>query len=103
MENKGIYFRLKPGKQQEYKKRHDKIWPEMVSILKNAGIRNYSIWCYGEMLFANYEIDDSAKAQEVLNNSEVYIRWRDYMEDIIFIDADTGQKEWDMELLFYLP
>ena len=32
------------GKLEEYKKRHDTIWPEMKTVLKNAGISNYSIW-----------------------------------------------------------
>ena len=34
--------RLMPGKEQEYRKRHDEIWPEMTENLNNQGIRNYS-------------------------------------------------------------
>ena len=32
--------RIKEGMQEEYKRRHDEIWPEMLALLKEAGIRN---------------------------------------------------------------
>ena len=35
---------LKDGKKEEYVRRHNEIWSEMVSVLKEAGIENYSIW-----------------------------------------------------------
>ena len=34
--------RIKPGMQEEYKRRHDEIWPEMLELLHAAGIRNRS-------------------------------------------------------------
>ena len=43
--------KIKPGMQAEYKRRHDAIWPEMKALLKSAGIRNYSIWSDGELVF----------------------------------------------------
>jgi L-rhamnose mutarotase len=36
-------MQLHPGKLAEYKKRHDEIWPELVALLKEAGISDYSI------------------------------------------------------------
>ena len=41
------YLGVRPGYEEEYKKRHDEIWPEMISELKAAGIRNYSIFRHG--------------------------------------------------------
>ena len=43
--------KIVPGMQEEYKKRHDNIWPEMKEVLAKAGIVNYSIWMQGEELF----------------------------------------------------
>ena len=37
--------------QAEYKRRHNEIWPEMVELLKSAGIKNDTIWPDGEVLF----------------------------------------------------
>ena len=41
-----IAFRmtLHPGQAAEYEKRHDEIFPELVTLLKDAGISDYSIW-----------------------------------------------------------
>ena len=59
--------KIVPGMQEEYKKRHDNIWPEMKEVLANAGIVNYSIWMQGEELFGYYEcekgVDYAAKVQ----------------------------------------
>ena len=42
---------VRPGYEDEYKKRHEEIWPEMVDMLQNAGVRNYSIFRHGLTLF----------------------------------------------------
>ena len=59
--------KIVPGMQEEYKKRHDNIWPEMKEVLANAGIVNYSIWMQGEELFGYYEcekgVEYAAKVQ----------------------------------------
>ncbi len=33
---------VRPGYEEEYKKRHDEIWPEMVEMLREAGLRRKS-------------------------------------------------------------
>lgn len=43
---------VRPGYEEEYKKRHEEIWPEMVDMLQNAGVRNYSIFRHGLTLLA---------------------------------------------------
>lgn len=40
-----------PGKMDEYKRRHSEIWPEMTTMLNQAGIHNYTIWNCGDELF----------------------------------------------------
>jgi L-rhamnose mutarotase len=43
MEKYAFKMSLNPGMEAEYKKRHDEIWPELVVLLKDAGISDYSI------------------------------------------------------------
>ena len=51
MEHMAWKGRIKPGCKAEYQKRHAEIWPEMVQVLKDAGICNYSIfYCNDELL-----------------------------------------------------
>lgn len=81
--------RIAEGKKAEYVKRHDEIWPEMIELLKSAGIKNYTIWNVGDTLFGYYEcekgIEFAAKTQAT---SEVVERWNVYMKDILIMDKD---------------
>ena len=67
--------RLKPGMLEEYRRRHDRIWPEMSEVLDEAGIRNYTIWTDGAELFGYYECDSVAYAAGVQAQSPVVDRW----------------------------
>lgn len=96
----GIYFRVKEGCSEAYAKAHANIWPGMREVLNEAGICNYSIWNLGEMLFAYYEVEDMKHMNQVLASSEIYKKWRIYMEDFIYIEDGTGRKEWPMEMVF---
>ncbi len=81
--------RIAPGKKSEYIKRHDEIWPEMVALLKSAGIKNYTIWNVGDTLFGYYECEKGRKfASDTQANSPVVDRWNEYMKDILIMDKD---------------
>ena len=49
--------KVKKGCLEEYIRRHDQIWQEMKDVLKEASIRNYTIWTDGEQLFGYYECE----------------------------------------------
>ena len=85
--------RIRPGMQEEYKRRHDAIWPEMKALLKQAGIRNYSIWSDGDVLFGYYECEKGiAFAERTQAQSPVVDRWNAYMQDVLelVMDPETG-------------
>ena len=81
--------KIVPGMQEEYKKRHDNIWPEMKEVLANAGIVNYSIWMQGEELFGYYECEKCVEyAAKVQAESDVVKKWDEYMKDILIMEKD---------------
>ncbi|MBR5626717.1 MAG: L-rhamnose mutarotase [Thermoguttaceae bacterium] len=88
---------------EEYKRRHREIWPEMVEVLKAAGIRNYSIWLVGNIVFGYYECEKGADyAARVQKESAVVDKWNEYMKDVMKMDMDprTGaqplmEQVWD--------
>ena len=85
--------KIVPGAQEEYKKRHDEIWPEMKEVLEKAGIVNYSIWMTGETLFGYYECEYGVEyAGKMQAESEIVKKWDAYMKDILIMekDPDTG-------------
>lgn len=80
---------IKEGGFDEYKKRHDEIWPEMVEVLKNAGICNYTIWNVGNELFGYYECEKGVKfAADYQSQSPVVDKWNEYMKDILVMELD---------------
>ncbi|MCE5343036.1 MAG: L-rhamnose mutarotase [Eubacteriales bacterium] len=85
--------RIKEGMEEEYKRRHDEIWPEMKALLKAAGIRNYSIWSDGITVFGYYECEHGvAYAEKAQAGSPIVDRWNAYMQDVLDMqmDAATG-------------
>ena len=79
---------LKEGKKEEYIRRHNEIWPELVELLKSAGIENYSIWLCGNELFGYYECDSVEEAGRIQAQSEVNARWDVYMKDVMIAEKD---------------
>ena len=61
--NYAFRMKLKPGTVDEYKRRHDEIWPELAQLLREAGIYDYSIFLDEEdmHLFAVLKLRDSNK------------------------------------------
>ena len=79
---------VRPGYEEEYKRRHDDIWPEMVEALRSAGISNYSIFRHGLTLFGCFETDDIVKTREYLANDETNRRWSEWMDPIMQVEID---------------
>ncbi len=44
MQRSAFKMKLKPGCEAEYQKRHNEIWPELVKMLKDSGVYDYSIF-----------------------------------------------------------
>lgn len=79
---------VRPGYEDEYKKRHDEIWPEMLETLKVAGISNYNIFRHGLTLFGYFETDDLKAAQTHLAGCPINAKWGEWMGPIMKIDVD---------------
>ena len=80
---------VKEGMLEEYVRRHNEIWPELTEVLRQAGIRNYTIWNCGSELFGYYECEKGADyAAAVQAGSPVVDRWIDYMKDVMVMEMD---------------
>jgi L-rhamnose mutarotase len=92
MQRIGFVMRLLPGAEDEYRRRHAAVWPEMLDELRAAGAHNYSIFVHGSDLFGYLEVDDLARFQAYLADSEVNARWQASMGVLIdpLTDPETG-------------
>ena len=96
-------MKLKPGFKEEYKKRHDAIWPELKALLKQNGISDYSIFLDEESntLFAVQKQEGSSGSQD-LGNTEVVQKWWAYMADIMETNPDNSPVSIPLPEVFYL-
>lgn len=93
MEKYAWKARIKEGSLEEYVKRHNEIWPDMVNVLKKAGIKNYSIWNSGIDLFGYYECEKGVDyASKIQSESKIVKRWDEYMKDILIMEKDPITK-----------
>jgi len=94
---------LDEGQKQEYKKRHDEIWPELKQLLKDAGISEYSIFLDEEtnILFAFQKVSGDGGSQD-LGKTEVVRKWWAYMADIMKTNPDNSPVTVDLEEVFYM-
>jgi len=83
-------MKLKPGMVEEYKKRHDEIWPELAKAHAEAGIFDCSI-CFDEeslTLFAFQKLTDDNPAAGLKDLAIVQKR-RDYMADLMEVHPNS--------------
>lgn len=84
MEKYAFKMKLFPGKLEEYRRRHDQIWPELVVLLRSAGVRDYSIYFDPDThtLFAVlWRSGDHTMDQ--LPQQPVMQKWWAYMADLM--------------------
>jgi L-rhamnose mutarotase len=100
-----IAFRmnLNPGQADEYKKRHDEIWPELSQALRDAGVSDYSIWLDPETnaLFATLVRSDD-HTMDALPRTEINKRWWKFMDDVMAYNGDGTPVQVALEQVFQL-
>jgi len=100
-----IAFKMKlhPGQTEEYKRRHDQLWPELAELLHETGIHNYSIFLDEETLalFGVLDIENPARLDD-LPSHPVMQRWWEYMADIMETNPDQSPKSVPLREVFYL-
>jgi L-rhamnose mutarotase len=103
MIRKGFVMSVLPEHAEEYKKRHNPIWPELEATLKAHGVLNYSIFLHPEthQLFAYAEIEDEQQWKGIAK-TEICRKWWAYMKDIMPSNPDNSPVANDLEEVFHI-
>lgn len=104
MEKYAFKMHLKPGMEAEYRKRHDEIWPELTTLLKDAGVSDYSIHLdrqTGTLFGVLWRKADHGMAQ--LPDHPVMKRWWAHMADIMATKPDNEPVAIPLETVFHMP
>ncbi|MEN8895359.1 MAG: L-rhamnose mutarotase [Yoonia sp.] len=97
-------MKLNDGMAEEYKRRHDAIWPELVDLLRDAGVSDYSINLdeeTGHLIGVLVREDDHC--MDTLPEHPVMQKWWAHMGDIMETNADNSPVVAPLTLLFHMP
>ena len=103
MERYAWRAQLLPGMLEEYKRRHENLWPEMKEMIHAHGGKNYSIFLDRETmtLFGVIDIEDEERWAKSAD-TEINRKWWDYMSDIMETHPDNSPVSTDLTLVFHL-
>ena len=103
MERLAFKMYLNEGQKEEYKKRHNELWPELRQLLKSAGVSEYSIFLDEEtnILFAFQKVSGEGSSQD-LGSNPIVQKWWAYMADIMETNDDNSPLMVPLDELFYM-
>ena len=104
MEKYAFTMILNPGMEAEYRRRHDEIWPELVDLLQQHGVSDYSIHLdrVTNTLFGVLTRPVGHTMQTLPDHPLMKIWWA-YMANIMATNPDNSPVQTDLEMLFHLP
>lgn len=96
-------MQLHAGQVEEYRRRHDAIWPELAALLRESGVSDYSIWLDPQthQLFGTLKVPDE-HSLDSLPLHPVMRRWWDHMADIMDVNPDNSPVQVPLEKVFHL-
>lgn len=103
MKRYGMVTRLKPEGYENYKKLHAAVWPDVLKMIRECNIRNYSIYHHEGLLFSYFEYSGENLSDDMARMAADPITrewWKACTPDF---DSFTEGEFWtDMEELFHL-
>ncbi|PZO05629.1 MAG: L-rhamnose mutarotase [Alphaproteobacteria bacterium] len=103
METIAFRMTMNPGQADEYRRRHDEIWPELSAALIEAGVLDYRIFLdpVSDALFAvmTRRIDHTLAN---LPRTQIMQDWWAMMADIMVTGLDHVPSQVDLQPMFYL-
>jgi L-rhamnose mutarotase len=93
-------MKLKPGNEALYKQKHDEIWPELLEFLRRDGVRNYSIYRHGLLLFGYLERDTPPPKGKPTD--PVVWRWWEMMAPLMETNPDFSPVQEPLEEMFHM-
>ena len=103
MQRLAFKMKLKPGFKEEYRRRHDALWPELRKLLAESGVRDYSIFLDEETntLFAVQKVVGGSGSQD-LGSNPIVQRWWAYMADIMDTNPDNSPVTVPLPEVFHM-
>jgi len=95
-------MQLHRGFEEEYRRRHDNLWPDLKDLLKKHGVSEYSIFLDEDTntLFGVMQVENPAQLENMPEHP-VMKKWWAYMRDIMDTNADNSPVSIPLKEVFY--
>jgi len=104
MEKYAFKMQLNAGQADAYRARHDAIWPELVALLHDAGVQDYSIFLDEDTHILFGVLSRSADhGMDALPDHPVMQRWWVHMADIMQTGPDNAPIAIPLAQVFHMP
>jgi L-rhamnose mutarotase len=103
MIRKAFVMSLHPGHEDEYRRRHNPIWPELEQTLQAHGVRSYSIFLHREtsQLFAYAEIEDELRWNAIAS-TDICKKWWAHMKPLMVTNPDNSPVAAALDEIFHI-
>jgi len=92
-------LRVRPGRLEEYRRRHAAVWPEMLKALHDAGWHDYSLFLSDDGLLVGYFLTENLDASiAAMQDTDVNRRWQAEMAPF-FEELPGGRPDTSMRVL----
>src|SRR5690606_30141977 len=104
MIRRAFKMQLHRGFEEEYRRRHDNLWPELQQLLNQSGLHDYSIYMEEETntLFGVMQVEEPDLLEKMAEHP-VMKKWWAYMKDIMDTNPDNSPVSIPLKEVFYLP
>ena len=104
MQRVAFKMKLFKGCEAEYQRRHAQLWPELIELLKQAEVKDYSIFLDEETstLFG-YLTTENLTQLDNLKNDPIMQKWWIFMKDIMETNEEHSPVTINLKEVFYLP
>ena len=100
---KAFVMQVDPAQHEEYRRRHNPIWPDLAALLKAHGVHHYSIFLHPgtSQLFATVEIEDLDRWNQIAA-SPICQRWWASMQHLMPSNPDHSPVSIPLLEVFHL-
>ena len=87
-----LHTRLRAGAEEAYERAHREVSPELQAAIRDAGVRDWTIWRSGRDLFHVIECEDYGRMLARLESLPVNAAWQARMGELLEVVHDYGSE-----------
>jgi L-rhamnose mutarotase len=92
MEHVLFIQKVRPEKKQEYLEAHRKVWPDVLTLIKDSGVQREIIWIKDETLYVYIMAEDFDKALGRQGETKLFQKWVEKMQPLLSEMQDYSEE-----------